>query len=233
MTSLGFPALLWHSLGTFPLTFHILAPFMTLSVGLTEPYFVLFESFPWSFLFQRCLFQMIFKRHWKPVSFRKCGRPALLLEDLMKKTIETIQALRLKGALVTAAVISAIAKGIVMANDRTILVEHGRYLSLTYDWGRNVLYCMERKGKEMTMRMATTEKISAALGLLKEAKLLFQRKIKTYKPYTVCQKIWFSISIKPHCPVSVLQVTPSIKRGKRVCCLWERGKKGRLLELSW
>ncbi|KAK2557492.1 Cilia- and flagella-associated protein 91 [Acropora cervicornis] len=104
-------------------------------------------------------------------------------------TIETIQALRLKGALVTAAVISAIAKGIVMANDRTILVEHGRYLSLTYDWGRNVLYCMDRKGKEMTMRMATTEKISAALGLLKEAKLLFQRKIKTYKPYTVCQKI--------------------------------------------
>ena len=123
------------------------------------------------------------------MSFRKCGRPALLPEDLMKKTIETIQALRLKGALVTAAVISAIAKGIVMANDRTILVEHGRYLSLTYDWGRNVLYCMERKGKEMTMRMATTEKISAALGLLKEAKLLFQRKIKTYKPYTVCQKI--------------------------------------------
>ena len=45
----------------------------------------------------------------------------------MKKTIETIQALRLEDAPVTVAVINAIAKGIVMANDRTILVEHGGY----------------------------------------------------------------------------------------------------------
>ena len=107
------------------------------------------------------------------ISFRKRGRPALLPEDLMKKIIETIQALRLKGAPVTAAVINAIAKGIVMANDRTILVEHGGYLSLSYDWGRNVLYCMEREGKKMTMRMATTEKIPVAPGLLNEAKLSF------------------------------------------------------------
>ena len=34
-----------------------------------------------------------------------------------------------------------------MANDRTILVEHGT--SLSYDWGRNVLYSMEREGKKM------------------------------------------------------------------------------------
>ena len=66
-----------------------------------------------------------------------------------------------------------------MANDRTILVEHRSYLSLSYDWGRNVLYRMEREGKKMTMRMATTEKIPVAPGLLKEAKLSFQRKIKT------------------------------------------------------
>ena len=32
------------------------------------------------------------------ITFRKRGRPALLPDDLMKKTIETIQALRLKGA---------------------------------------------------------------------------------------------------------------------------------------
>ena len=99
----------------------------------------------------------------------------------MKKTIETIQALRLKGAPVTASVINAIAKGIVMANDRTKLVEHRVYLSLSYDWGRNVLYRMEREGKKMTMRMATTEKILVAPRLLKEAKLSFQRKIKTLK----------------------------------------------------
>ena len=66
-----------------------------------------------------------------------------------------------------------------MANDCTILVEHGGYLSLSYDWGRNVLYRREREGKKMTMRMATTEKIPVAPVLLKEAKLSFQRKIKT------------------------------------------------------
>ena len=65
------------------------------------------------------------------ITFRKRGRPALLPDDLMKKTIETIQALRLKGAPVTAAVINAIAKGIVMANERTILVEHGEEMSST------------------------------------------------------------------------------------------------------
>ena len=62
---------------------------------------------------------------------RKRGRPTLLPEELMQKTIETIQTLRLKGVPVTATVINAFAKGIVMANDRTILVEHGEYLSLT------------------------------------------------------------------------------------------------------
>ena len=58
-----------------------------------------------------------------------------------------------------------------MANDRTILVEHGGYLSLSNDWGRNVLYRMEREGKKMAVRIATIEKIPVALGLLKDAKL--------------------------------------------------------------
>lgn len=65
------------------------------------------------------------------ITFRKRGRPALLPDDLMKKTIEMIQALRLNGAPVTAVVINFIDKGIVIANDRTLLVEHGGYLSLS------------------------------------------------------------------------------------------------------
>ena len=47
------------------------------------------------------------------------GRPTLLPETLMKKTIDTISALRLRGAPVTSSVINAVAKGIVQANDRT------------------------------------------------------------------------------------------------------------------
>ena len=69
--------------------------------------------------------------------------------------------------------VNAIAKGIVMANDHTILVEHGGYLSLSYDWGRKVLYRMEREGKKVKVRNAATEKIPMAPGLLKEAKLCF------------------------------------------------------------
>ena len=113
------------------------------------------------------------------ITFRKRGRPALLPDDLMKKTIEMIQALRLNGAPVTAVVINAIDKGIVIANYRTLLVEHGGYFSLSFERGRNVLCRMEREGKKMAVRIATTENIPVPPGLLKEAKLSFQRKIKT------------------------------------------------------
>ena len=113
------------------------------------------------------------------ITFRKSGQPALLPDDLMKKTIEMVQSLRLNGAPVTAAVINGIAKEIVIANDRTLLAEHGGYLSLSYDWGRNVLCRMQREGKKMAVGIATAEKIPVAPGLLKEAKLSLQRKIKT------------------------------------------------------
>ena len=60
------------------------------------------------------------------------GRPNLLPETLMKKTTDTINALRLRGAPATPSVINAVAKGIAQANDRTLLVENGDHLSLTY-----------------------------------------------------------------------------------------------------
>ena len=50
----------------------------------------------------------------------------------MIKTIDTIGAL--KGAPVSSAVVNAVAKGIVMANDRSILTEYGGYLKLSNDW---------------------------------------------------------------------------------------------------
>ena len=59
------------------------------------------------------------------------GRPTLLLETLMKKTIDTTSALRLRRAPVTSSVINGVAKGIVQANDRTLLVGNGGHLSLS------------------------------------------------------------------------------------------------------
>ena len=89
----------------------------------------------------------------------------------MKKAIQTIKALRLKGAPISYNVINAIAKGIVVANDRTMLVEHGGHLNFTDNWVRNVLNEVQRSKKRTAKRMATTSKISISPGLLKEEQL--------------------------------------------------------------
>ena len=47
----------------------------------------------------------------------------------MKKAIQTIKALSLKGVPISYNVINAIAKGIVVANDRTMLVQHRGHLN--------------------------------------------------------------------------------------------------------
>ena len=96
----------------------------------------------------------------------------------MKKTIDIIEPLRLKGAPVTAGIINSIAKGVIRANDRSILVENGGYLSLNHQWGRNVLYRLDKDGKKMSRRKATTAKLPVPPGILKETKLKFQRDIK-------------------------------------------------------
>ena len=95
----------------------------------------------------------------------------------MTKVISTVEALRLKGALVTAEVINSVAKGFIIANNWSLLIENGGYISLSHQWDQNV-YRMEHKGKKMCRWKATAEKIPVAPGLLKEAKLHFQPQIK-------------------------------------------------------
>ena len=74
---------------------------------------------------------------------KKTGRPMLLLENVMKKVIETITNLRLSGAPVSAAVIRAVARGVIIANDRLLLLENDGYIDLSADWSRQVLYRFE------------------------------------------------------------------------------------------
>ena len=57
-----------------------------------------------------------------------------------------IQALRLNGAPVTAPVINTFVKGMVMAIDRTILVEHG--MSLSYDELETSFTAWREKGRK-------------------------------------------------------------------------------------
>ena len=115
------------------------------------------------------------------IDSEKRGRPKLLPEDLMKKTIETVQCLRMwKGAPISSSIINAIVKGIVIANDRMLLVENGGHLSSSDSWARNIHNEMVRNSKKMKRRMAaTTCKIPVAPALLEEEKFTFQRKIIT------------------------------------------------------
>ena len=86
----------------------------------------------------------------------------------MKKTIQTIKSLRLKGTPISYNIINAIAKRIVVTNDRTMLVEHGGHLTFTVNWLGNVFNEITRSEREMVRRMATTSKILIAPELLKE-----------------------------------------------------------------
>ena len=110
----------------------------------------------------------------------------MLRETLMKKTIDTICSLRLRGVPVTSSIINAVAKGIVQANDRTLHVENGGHLSLLNGWAREVLYHMDTLGRKMTRRIATTSRIPVASELLVEIKLDFQRKTSQLQS-------WYSI----------------------------------------
>ena len=104
---------------------------------------------------------------------KKRGCPKLLPEEIMKKAIQIIKALRLKGAPISYNVINAFAKRIVVANDRTMFVEHGGHLKLTDNWAGNVLNEVQLSEKKMVKRIATTSKIPIAPGLLKEEQLTF------------------------------------------------------------
>ena len=96
----------------------------------------------------------------------------------MTKVITMVETLSLKGAPLTSEVINSDAKGFIIANDRSLLIKNGGYISLSHQWGRNVLYSMEQECKKMCRRKATTEKIPVTSGLLKEAKLHFQQQVK-------------------------------------------------------
>ena len=113
----------------------------------------------------------------------------MLSENLMKKVTETVANLRHSGAPVSAAVFCAVSRGVIIANDRSLLLENGGYIDLSTDWSRQVLYRFEKLGRKITSRIATTAKIPIASALLSETKLDFQREIKDCKLGAKSQKI--------------------------------------------
>ena len=109
---------------------------------------------------------------------RKRGQLKLLPEGIITKTIQIVKALRLKGAPVSSAVINAITKGVVMAEDRCLFTEYGGHLVFSNQWAKNILNEIIQTEKKMVRGRAITSKIPVAPGLLKEEKCTFQRKMQ-------------------------------------------------------
>ena len=65
---------------------------------------------------------------------KKRGKRTLLPEEIDKKVMDMASSMRLAGAVVNYNVLIAIAKGIVTANDRTLLAEYGGTLTLGWKW---------------------------------------------------------------------------------------------------
>ena len=107
------------------------------------------------------------------------GKEVTTLNAKNEIVLNFFKALHLKGAPISYNVINSIAKRLVVANDRTMLVEHGEHLKFTDNWAKNILNKVQRSEKKMVKQMATTSKIPIAPGLPKEEQLTFQRKIQT------------------------------------------------------
>ena len=70
---------------------------------------------------------------------KKRGRPLAMGEILDNDVQKYIWALRLAGTPVSVALVQAAGEGIVMAKDRTLLVENGGHISITRGWADSLL----------------------------------------------------------------------------------------------
>ena len=61
---------------------------------------------------------------------KKTDRLILLPAELMQKVVDLVSALRLKGAPVSSSVICSVAKGVILANDRSLLLGNGGHMDL-------------------------------------------------------------------------------------------------------
>ena len=93
------------------------------------------------------------------------------LAEIMQNVVNLYFALHLRG--VSYPVIFSVVRGLILANDRSVLLENGRHVDLNIDWSCQVLYQFDT-----IRRMATAAKILVAPALLNKTKFDFQKKIK-------------------------------------------------------
>ena len=99
---------------------------------------------------------------------QKRGRRTLLPAEIDSKVMEMVSGMRIAGAVVNYNILIAIAKGIVIANDRTLLAEHGGPIQLGWRWCQSIFERMK-----WSNRKKTTAKPTIAPGLIKEVMVNF------------------------------------------------------------
>ena len=103
---------------------------------------------------------------------KKRGRKTLLPEEIDAKVMDMAQSMRLTGAVVNYNVLIAIAKGLLFANDRTLLAEYGGSIKLGWKWCTSVF-----KRMKWVNRKCTTSKPAIAPGLIREVGFSFYKEI--------------------------------------------------------
>ena len=96
----------------------------------------------------------------------------MLSEEIDKKVIAMIKNMHSAGTVVSYDITISIAKGLILANDRTLLKENGRNIDLTTSWARSI---HQRLG--FVHRKFTTCKQPVSPGFLKEVGFSFYHQI--------------------------------------------------------
>ena len=98
----------------------------------------------------------------------KHGRPLLLGNELDSKVQTLLNELRSKGGNINTRIVKALAKGVVLSQDRTLLQENGGGIDITRDWALSIIKRMHL----VTRRGNSTAKLEIKDFEEKKAKYL-------------------------------------------------------------
>ena len=102
---------------------------------------------------------------------KKRGRHLLLWEKLDQQVQLYLRKVREAGGVVTAAIVMAAAKGIVMSEDKYKVVEYGGYIDLTITWAQSLLRRMnfvKRKSTTANSKFNPTKFADLKAGFLND-----------------------------------------------------------------
>ena len=105
-----------------------------------------------------------------PEKYNKKGRPSLVGEEFLVTIKEAIIGIKLTGAVVSQKMVISIGNGVLKANESNSLSEFGGRITLTDNWARGVLKCMD-----WVKRKETTGKVESSTQFLDDEKFTFSK----------------------------------------------------------